>query len=69
MKKVTGIILIVFAAFNIIVFIYLSSVNPDKLSKNSSYFGGKTMTSLILGGVEIYLLASESKNESKKDNQ
>jgi len=64
MKKVFGFILIAIAAVNIFGFIYLSSVNPDKLSKNSSYFGRKFITSLILGGVGIYLLTSDSKKDS-----
>ncbi|MEI7829691.1 MAG: hypothetical protein WCI31_07965 [Prolixibacteraceae bacterium] len=64
MKKIIGIILIAICGINIIGLIYLSSVNPDKVSKNAEYFGKKIVTALIVGGIGVYLVSSSSKNKS-----
>lgn len=68
MKKIIGGVLVALAALNFIGFIYLSSVNPEKISKNSSYFGRKIITSLIVGGIGIYFLSGNNIKNSDKTN-
>lgn len=76
MKKIIGIVLVSLCVFNIIGYIYLSNVNPDKISRNSSYFTQKLMWSIIAGGIGAYLLFSNKKGSdpnfrtaSKRDNE
>jgi hypothetical protein len=58
MKKLIGVILMGICALNVIGYIYLSSVNPDKISNNSDYFAKKIGFAIGAGVLGLFLFAS-----------